>query len=60
MEKSVKKMVKHSGICDLPVGCKNEKCQSCGGSNLKGAIITKTADEQDPNIICLDCGYWRD
>ena len=35
-------------------------CPKCGSKNLTGAIITETADEQDPNILCLDCGYWRD
>lgn len=48
------------GKCPLPKGCENEKCTKCGSSNLIGAIITETADEQDPNILCLDCGYWRD
>jgi len=45
---------------DLPKGMKEAKCIKCGGSNLIGAIITETADEQDPNIVCLDCGFWRD
>jgi len=45
---------------NLPQGLKGSKCSKCGSSNLTGAIITETADEYDPNIVCLDCGYWRD
>ena len=60
IEKRKKEELNVRGTCPLPVGCKNEKCPKCGSSNLTGAIITETADEQDPNILCLDCGYWRD
>lgn len=48
------------GLVALPIGLKECKCPKCGGTNLKGALITETADEQDPNILCMDCGYWRD
>lgn len=48
------------GFAPLPVGLRNSKCPKCQSSNISGVIIMPTADEQDPNIICLDCGYWRD
>ncbi len=48
------------GFAPLPVGLRNSKCPKCQSENIRGIIITPTADEQDPNIICLDCGYWRD
>lgn len=47
-------------IVPLPIGLHNSKCPKCGGNNLRGALITLCADEDDPNILCLDCGYWRD
>ena len=52
--------VNFRGTVPLPAGLRGSKCPKCGSYNLKGAIISKTADEQDPNILCLDCGYWRD
>lgn len=48
------------GFAPLPVGLRSSKCPKCQSSNIRGVIIMPTADEQDPNIICLDCGYWRD
>jgi len=48
------------GFAPLPVGLRNSKCPKCQSENIRGVIIMPTADEQDPNIICLDCGYWRD
>jgi len=48
------------GFAPLPKGLINSKCPKCQSANMRGVIITSTADEQDPNIICLDCGYWRD
>ena len=47
-------------VCPLPAGIKGSKCPKCGSKELTGALITPTADEQDPNILCKDCGYWRD
>ena len=47
-------------ICPLPIGIKGTKCPKCGSKELTGALITPTANEQDPNILCKDCGYWRD
>jgi hypothetical protein len=46
--------------CPLPVGIKGSKCPKCDNDALTGAIITKNADEKDPNILCRKCGYWRD
>ncbi len=47
-------------ICLLPVGIRGSKCPKCGSNDLTGALITSTSNEQDPNILCKDCGYWRD
>lgn len=48
------------GLYSLPVGYKDAKCPKCKGGKIAGAFITETADEQDPNILCLECGYWFD
>ena len=48
------------GFAPIPVGLRNSKCPKCQSENIRGVIIMPTADEQDPNIICLDCGYWCD
>ncbi|HEY8364873.1 MAG TPA: hypothetical protein VIK84_04805 [Haloplasmataceae bacterium] len=47
-------------LCELPIGLKDSLCPKCGSKELTGAIITETADEFDPNILCKNCGYWRD
>jgi DNA-directed RNA polymerase subunit RPC12/RpoP len=47
-------------LCPLPFGIKSSVCPKCGSKEMSGALITPTADEQDPNILCKDCGYWRD
>lgn len=47
-------------LLPLPVGMRNCICPKCQGSRIYGAKIMPTADECDPNIICLDCGYWWD
>jgi DNA-binding XRE family transcriptional regulator len=47
-------------LTPLPVGIANSVCPKCGSEHLTGALITPTADEYDPNILCMDCGYWRD
>lgn len=48
------------GFSPLPIGIKGSKCPKCASRNLAGVLITVSADESDPNILCLDCGYWRD
>ncbi len=48
------------GIVHLPIGYINGKCKKCSSKNIKGVLIMPTADEQDPNLVCLDCGYWWD
>lgn len=48
------------GVVSLPLGLEGSSCPKCGSQNLIGAIITETADEFDPNILCCKCGYWRD
>ena len=44
----------------LPIGYKYTACPKCGSLHLIGAMITKDADESDPNIVCKDCGYCLD
>jgi len=52
----------------VPVGFKNRPCLKCGKASLSGAIICtpdgtpviESADDDDPNILCLSCGYWFD
>lgn len=53
----VKKKIFSKGLYPIPIGCENEVCPKCGRQHLVGAIITETADEQDPNLLCLDCGF---
>lgn len=48
------------GIVPLPVGWRNGRCPRCNSTNIKGILITETSDEQDPNLVCLNCGYWWD
>lgn len=48
------------GFAPLPVGLRYSSCPKCGSYNISGVLIIPEADEQDPNIICLDCGYWWD
>ena len=40
----------------LPIGYKYTACPKCGGTHLTGALLTEFADEQDPDILCKDCG----
>ena len=40
----------------LPIGYKLAVCPICGGIHLTGALITENADEQDPDIVCKECG----
>lgn len=48
------------GIVPVPTGYIDGRCPKCQSKNIRGAIIMPSADEQDPNLICLDCGYWWD
>jgi hypothetical protein len=48
------------GYTRLPVGWARARCAKCASASLTGALITPTADEDDPNILCLSCGYWSD
>jgi hypothetical protein len=48
-------------LVPLPKGLIGSSCTNCRSrGSLTGALITDTADERDPNLLCLDCGYWRD
>ena len=40
----------------LPKGYKLATCPICGGTHLIGTLISEFADEQDPDVICKDCG----
>lgn len=54
-------------LAPLPRGYIEKKCPKCHGP-LTGAIICfpngraviPTADDADPNILCISCGYWAD
>lgn len=52
--------ISFKGIVPLPIGLKDVKCPKCHSVNTKGILMSETSDEQDPNIVCLDCGYWWD
>ena len=59
---------KIKSLTQLPVGYRNRNCPKCNSRNIIGAIIcyndntkvTRSTDDYDPNILCLDCGYWAD
>jgi len=34
--------------------------RKAGAASPPHSLITPTADANDPNILCLACGYWRD
>ena len=40
----------------LPAGYILKVCPVCKGKHLVGALINENASEEDPNIICKDCG----
>lgn len=40
---------------ELPVEYRDVVCPRCGHGNLAGVIMTKDADYEDPDIICMDC-----
>ena len=52
----------------LPAGLESTLCGECDGEKLSGAIVgfpdgrpvIPSADADDPNILCLECGYWWD
>ncbi len=46
------------GYAPLPKGMKDVRCPKCSSNNLSGVLISETADEADPNILCKNCGYW--
>ena len=57
-------------FCDLPIGYRTSArtCPRCGSERISGAIIVDhnfakvvpSADGTDPNVVCLDCGFWAD
>lgn len=42
----------------LPVGWQDRHCPICSGEVLRAALITPSADEQDPDVICTSCGSY--
>lgn len=40
----------------LPKGYASKVCPFCKGNHLVGALLTKDATEEDPNVVCKDCG----
>ena len=40
----------------LPQGYKFSVCPTCGSTHLIGVMVTPSADEQDPDIMCKNCG----
>lgn len=44
----------------LPLGMRGSSCLRCASDSLVGALITENADERDPNLLCVNCNYWRD
>ncbi|MGH9822387.1 MAG: hypothetical protein ACREDR_03935, partial [Blastocatellia bacterium] len=45
-------------LTSLPTGWREARCPSCGSRELAGAIITPTADDLDPNILCQNCQWF--
>ena len=48
--------IKISRCVPLPIGYKLAVCSVRGGIHLTGSLITENADEQDPDIVCKECG----
>ncbi len=48
--------IKFSKCVPLPIGYKLAVCPICGGIHLTGTLLNESADEQDPDIMCKDCG----
>lgn len=49
------------GSAPLPQGLIGSSCTNCGTcGSLTGVLITSTADQNDPNVLCTACGFWRD
>jgi hypothetical protein len=42
----------------LPVGWRGRTCPSCGAGDLRGALISPSADEQDPDVVCASCNLY--
>lgn len=43
-------------LVPLPVGWQDRPCPNCRIDALTGALITPSADRNDPDIVCLSCG----
>lgn len=59
-------VVSHAGLSSsnvlrltsLPVGWQGRPCPSCHESDLQGALISPSADEEDPDIFCTSCSCY--
>jgi len=55
-------------VTTLPRGIENIHCPKCRGGTVTGALVTRSdgelaiesSDGQDPNLLCLECGFWWD
>lgn len=45
-------------LISLPVGWQGRPCPNCRSGNLRGALISPSADEQDPDVLCTACGLY--
>lgn len=43
---------------EYPLPPEQKKCRICGSERIIGAKIDAVADENNPNILCRDCGNW--
>jgi hypothetical protein len=42
----------------LPRGYCGQRCPECGSDQLMGVLLSKDANEADPDILCRDC-FWQ-
>jgi hypothetical protein len=55
-------------LVDLPIGYEGRTCPRCNSSTITGALVRTAdhqpaipgADDSDPLILCLTCGYFDD
>ena len=56
------------GFAPVPKGYTATRCPDCGSRYIRGAIIcypdgkptNPSGNEDDPNLLCLNCGFWDD
>lgn len=42
----------------LPIGWCDRACPKCCYKKLVGALISESADNLDPDVLCTHCGYY--